>query len=63
MKSRFILGRRKMSDGGGVLRQKMQAGTGEAVSKELGLRHGKLAVAQGNCQAMGAAQLQMNMRS
>ena len=43
------------------------AGTGEFVSKELGLRHGKLALAQANHQAMGRAQLQdvtemLNMR-
>ena len=36
----------------------MQGGTGESVSKELGLRHGKLALAQANCQAMGTTQLQ-----
>ena len=41
-----------------MLWQRMQAGTGEVVAKELGLRHGKLALAQANCQAMGAAQLQ-----
>ena len=43
MKSRFISEWRKISDGIGVLRQRVQAGTGEAVAKELGLRHGKLA--------------------
>ena len=48
---------RKILDGGGVLGQRMQADTGEFVSKELGLRHGKLALAQANRQAMGAAQL------
>ena len=67
LKSRFIRARRKILDGGGVLGQMMQAGTGESVSKELGLRHGKLTLAQVNCQAMGAAQLQdvtemLNMR-
>ena len=67
LKSRFIRGRRKILNGGGVLWQRMQAGTGEVVAKELGLRHGKLALAQANCQAMGAAQLQdvtemLNMR-
>ena len=45
-------------NGGGVLGQRMQARTGEAVAKELGLRHGKLALAKANCQAMGVAQLQ-----
>ena len=54
-------------DGGGVLWQRVKALTGESVSKELGLRHGKLALVQANCQAMGAAQLQdvtemLNMR-
>ena len=67
MKSRFILGRRKISDGGGVFGQRVQARTGEAVAKELSLRHGKLSLAQANCQAMGVAQLQdvtemLNMR-
>ena len=45
-------------DGGGMLRQRMQAGTGEGVSKELCLRYSELALAQANCQAMGATQLQ-----
>ena len=68
MKSRFIHGQRKILDGGGVLGQRMQAGTGEAVAKELSLRHGKLTLAQANHQAMGLAQLQdvsemQNMRS
>ena len=50
-----------------MLGQGMKAGTGESVSKELGLRHSKLALAQANCQAMGVAQLQdvtemLNMR-
>ena len=54
-------------DGRGVLGQRMKAGTGESVSKELSLRHGKLTFAQGNRQAMGGAQLQdvmemLNMR-
>ena len=68
LKSRFIRGRRKILDGGGVLRYRMQAGTEEAVAKKLGLRHGKLALAQANRQAMGGTQLQdvsemLNMRS
>ena len=67
LKSRFIRGRRKILDGGGVLGQRMQASTGEFVSKELGFRHGELALAQVNFQAMGVAQLQdvtemLNMR-
>ena len=54
-------------DGGGVLGQRMKPGTGESVSKELCLRHGEFALAQANCQAMGAAKLQdvtemLNMR-
>ena len=68
MKYRFIRGRRKILDGGGMLRQRMQAGTGEGVSQELGLKHGKLALAQANCQVVDATQLQgilemLNMRS
>ena len=64
----FVPGRRNISDGGGVLGQRMQAGAGEAMAKELGLRQGKLALAQANHQAMGATQLQgvlemLNMRS
>ena len=66
-KSSFIHGRRKIKRGG-MLRQSMQAGTGEAVSKELGLRYGELALAHANRQAMGVTQLQeisemLNMRS
>ena len=41
-----------------MLRKRVQAGTGEAVSKELGFWDGKLTLAQANRQAMGAAQLQ-----
>ena len=66
-KSRLVLGWRKITDGGGVLGQRMQASTGESMSEELGLRHGKLTLAQANCQSIGAAQLQdvtemLNMR-
>ena len=53
MKSRFIGGRRKILDGGGVLGQRMKAGTGESVSKELSLRHSKLTLALGRCTAPG----------
>ena len=67
LKSRFIRGQRKISDGGGVLGQRVKASTGESVFKKLSLRHGVLALAQANCPAMGAAQLQdvtemLNMR-
>ena len=67
LKSRFFRGRRKITDGRGVLGQGVKAGTGESVSQELGLRHGKLELAQANRQAMGTAQLQdimemLNMR-
>ena len=41
-----------------MLGQRVKASTGESVSKELGLRHGKLALAQANHQAVGVAQLQ-----
>ena len=40
LKSRFIHGRRKFTDGGGMLGQGVKAGTGESVSQKLGLRHG-----------------------
>ena len=67
LETRLVPGRRKFTDGRGVLRQRMEAGAGEAVSEELGLRNGKLALAHANLQAMGSAQLQdvlemLNMR-
>ena len=67
MKSRFIQGRRKILDGGGVLRKRMEARTGDMMAQELGLQDGKLTLAQAYHQAMGAAQLQdvselLNMR-
>ena len=58
LKSRFIHGQRKISDGGGVLVQMMKTSTGESVAKELGLRQRELTLVQANHQAMGAAQLQ-----
>ena len=68
MKSRFIRGQRKILNGRVVLGQRMQAGTGEVVAKELGLRHGELTLVQANRQALDEAQLQdvsemLNMRS
>ena len=67
MKSRFIQGRRKISNGGGVLLERMEAGTGEGMAQELGLPNRKLTFAQVNRQAMNTAQLQvvsemLNMR-
>ena len=67
LKSRFICGRRKITNGGGVLGKGVKAGAGETVSQELGFRYGKLTLAQAYRQAMGAAQLQdvtemLNMR-
>ena len=56
-KSRFIFRRRKISNGGGVLGKRMEAGTGEVVAEELSLGNSKLAFAQANCQAMDSAQL------
>ena len=53
----FIRRGRKITDERGVLGQGVKVGTGEWVSQELGLRHGKLAFAQSNRQAMGVAQL------
>ena len=66
-KSRFIHGRRKITNGGGVLGKRVKAGTGESVSQEFCFRHGELTLAQAYRPAMGAAQLQdvtemMNMR-
>ena len=53
--------------GRGMLGKRMEAGTGEAMAKEIGLRDSKLTFAQANHQAMGTAQLQdfsemLNMR-
>ena len=67
LQSRFIWGRRKICDGGGVLGKGVEAGAGETVSQELGFRYGKLTLAQAYRQAVGAAQLQdvsemLNMR-
>ena len=58
MKSRFIRGRREITNGRGVLQERMEARTGEAMSQELGLGNSKLTFAQANCQAMDRAQLQ-----
>ena len=56
LKSRFIR-RREISNGRGVLWERMEAGTGEVMAQGLSLRDGKLTLAQANCQAMGTAQL------
>ena len=45
-------------NGGGILLERIEAGTGEALAQELGLGDGELTLAQANCQAMGSAQLQ-----
>ena len=68
LKSRFIRGRRKISNGVGALWERVETGTGEAMAQELGLGDGELTFAQANCQAMDTAQLQvvlemLNMRS
>ena len=67
-KSRLIRGRRKISNGGVVLWERMEARTGEAMAQELHLGDGELTLAQTNCQAMNSAQLKgvsemQNMRS
>ena len=67
LESRFIRGRRKISDGGGMLEERTEAGTSEVMTQELGLRNPKLTFAQANCQAIDSAQLQnvskmLNMR-
>ena len=53
---------------GGVLQERVETRTGEAMTQELGLGDDKLTLAQVNCQAMDTAQLQdvsevLNMRS
>ena len=52
---------------GGVLGKRMEAGTGEAMTKELGLQKSKLTLAQANCETVDMAQFQdisemLNMR-
>ena len=64
----FIRRRRQIPDGGSVLLKRVEARASESMAQELGLRDGKLALAQTNHQAMGLAQLQdvsemLNMRS
>ena len=54
-------------NGGGVLGERMETGAGETTTQELSFGDGKLTLAQADCQAMGAAQLQdvlemLNMR-
>ena len=58
MESRLIPGQRKISDSEDMLDERAEAGTGEAMTQELGLRDIKLTLAQANCQAMDIAQLQ-----
>ena len=67
LKSRFIRRLRKFPNGGGMLGKRMEAGTGEAMTKELSLQDSKFTFAQANRQAVGTTQLQdvlemMNMR-
>ena len=61
-------GWRKISNGGGVLLERVKTGTGEARAEEFGLGDDKLTFAQANLQAVDTAQLQdvsemLNMRS
>ena len=58
LKFRFIRGRRKLSDGGGMLGERGETGDGEMVSKELSFRYSKLTFVQANCQAMSLPQVQ-----
>ena len=58
LKSRVIHWQGKLTDGGGVLGERMETRTGEVVAKELSFRNCKLAFAQANRQAMDPAQLQ-----
>ena len=67
LKSGFNQGRRKISDGGGMLEERAEAGTSEAMTQELCLRNPELTFTQANCQALDSAQLQnvsemLNMR-
>ena len=41
-----------------MLKERVEAGTDEAISQELGLGNPKLTFAQANCQALDSAQLQ-----
>ena len=45
LESRFIRGRRKISDGRGMLEEKAEAGTGEAMTQELDLGNPELTIA------------------
>ena len=58
LKSRLIIGRRKIPNSGGVFRERVETRTGEAMTQELGLGDGKFTLTQANCQAMARAQLQ-----
>ena len=55
LKSRFILGQRKISNGGGVLLERVKTGTGYAMAEEFGLGNGKLTFAQANRHRHGTA--------
>ena len=54
LQSRFIRGRRKLCDGGGILGERAETGTGEMVSQELSLQNSKFTFAQ----AVSSAQVQ-----
>ena len=56
LESRFIQGRRKISDGRGMLEERAEAGTVEAMSQELCFGKPELTFVQINCQAMDSAQ-------
>ena len=58
MKSRFIRRGKNLSDGRGVLGERVETGAGEMMSNELGLGDSELTFAQADRQAMGTAQLQ-----
>ena len=67
LKSRFIRGLKKLSDGGGMLEERAETGAEEMVAQELSLGDSKLTFAQANHQAVDVAQLPdiyeaMNMR-
>ena len=56
MKSRFIQGWRKISDGRGMLQERAETGPGEVMTQELSLGNPELTFSQANRQAVGSAQ-------
>ena len=55
LKSGFILGRRNISNGRGMLQERAEAGAGEVMTQELSLGNLELTFAQANRQAVDSA--------